>query len=304
LLFELSETPGVPFDDVLEVSDYVAALEHGMARLREGFPLSNRLLREIHGYLLRSGRGSEKQPGEFRRSQNWIGGTRPGNAHFVPPPPDVVEECMAALERFIHQQDDLPVLVRAAVAHVQFETIHPFLDGNGRVGRLLIALILHDAQVLRQPLLYVSLYFKQNRDRYYGLLDTVRQNGDWEAWLDFFLEGIAQTAEGAVTTAHRLLELFRADELRVRGQAASTQRVFASLRERPVTTIRDMEARCGITFPTASAAIEALTTLNIVRELTGNERNRVFAYAQYLGILSEGTEPIQTPTTTDRIKAR
>ncbi|MGH9577797.1 MAG: Fic family protein, partial [Terriglobales bacterium] len=214
LLFELDEAPGVPFDDVVEVSNYVAALEHGMTCLREGLPLSNRLLREVHGKLLSRGRGADKLPGEFRRSQNWIGGTRPGNAHFVPPPPGIVPDCMGELERFIHGDEPLPALVKAALAHVQFETIHPFLDGNGRVGRLMIALMLHAERVLQQPLLYLSLYFKQQRDQYYRLLDSVRRDGDWEAWLDFFLEGVALTAGGAVDTAHRLLALFREDEQR------------------------------------------------------------------------------------------
>ena len=195
LLFELAEAPGVPFDDVVEVSGYVAALEHGMARLRDGFPLSNRLMREMHQVLLARGRGSEKAPGEFRRTQNWVGGTRPGNAHFVPPPPSHVEDCMAALERFIHDEHTpYPTLVKAALAHVQFETIHPFLDGNGRIGRLLIAFTLHHGGVLSRPLLYLSLYFKQHRPEYYRLLDLVRTEGDWEAWLDFFLEGLEDPA--------------------------------------------------------------------------------------------------------------
>jgi Fic family protein len=209
LLFELEEAPGVPFDDVVEVSNYVAALEHGLARLAEGFPLSNRLIREIHARLLSRGRGAEKQPGEFRTSQNWIGGTRPGNAQFVPPPPQEVEPCMVALERFWHDPAAPGVLIKAALAHVQFETIHPFLDGNGRVGRLLIALLLHHDGALRQPLLYLSLYFKQNRAEYYRLLDSVRTTGDWEAWLDFFLDGVGETAAGAVDTAHRLLAMFK-----------------------------------------------------------------------------------------------
>ncbi len=188
LLFEMEETPGVPLDDVAEVSNYVAALEHGVAqhgvaRLRGGFPLSNRLIREIHASLLSRGRGSDRSPGEFRRSQNWIGGTRPGNAAFVPPPHRHVEDCMAELERFIHDRKSaLPALVKAALAHVQFETIHPFLDGNGRVGRLLIVLMLQDAGMLSQPLLYLSLCFKQNRTKYYRLLNRVRMHGDWEPW--------------------------------------------------------------------------------------------------------------------------
>lgn len=296
LLFELDEAPGVPVSDVAEVSNYVAALEHGLARLREGFPLSHRLLREMHAALLARGRGADKQPGEFRQSQNWIGGTRPGNAHFVPPPPQRVEDCMAALERFLHDQS-LPfsTLIKAALAHVQFETIHPFLDGNGRVGRLLIALLLHHEGVLRQPLLYLSLYLKQHRAEYYRLLDAVRHDGDWEAWLDFFLEGVLVIATGAVDTAHRLLALFREDAelVRARGRAvANTLHVLDALRERPAATINDLATRTGVTFPTAARAIAALESLGIVREITGRERNRVFAYSRYLAILGEGAEPL------------
>ena len=224
LLFELDELPGVPFDDVVEVSNYVAALEHGMARLREGFPLCNRLLREMHAMLMARGRGSDKDPGEFRRSQNWIGGTRPGNARFVPPPPQEVEPCMTALERFVHggtaastdasatPGSDSPVLLKAALAHVQFETIHPFLDGNGRLGRLLIALLLHEGGALTQPLLYLSLYFKQHRALYYELLDRVRSDGDWEAWVDFFLEGVIEVAESTTDVVRRLVAVGERDQ--------------------------------------------------------------------------------------------
>ncbi len=205
LLHEIEQAPGIPLDDVVEVSNYVAAMQHGLTRLREGFPLSNRLIREIHQHLLSKGRGSQKQPGEFRTSQNWIGGTRPGNARFVPPPVDRLAECLSSLESFLHRTDDgLPTLVRTALAHVQFETIHPFLDGNGRVGRLLITFQLCHAQILREPLLYLSLYFKQHRDEYYRLLDVVRHEGDWEAWIGFFLDGVTKTANGAVETAWRL----------------------------------------------------------------------------------------------------
>lgn len=296
LLFEIEEAPGVPIDDVVEVSNYVSALEHGLSRLNEGFPLSNRLLREIHARLLARGRGADKSPGAFRRTQNWIGGTRPGNAQFVPPPPTRVEDCMADLERFIHEEASaLPALVKAAIAHLQFETIHPFLDGNGRVGRLLIALMLHEARVLRQPLLYLSLYFKQHRTEYYRLLDSVRQEGDWETWLDFFFEGVAQTAGSAVETAHRLLALFGKDAERVealgRG-AANTRRIFGALRERPVATVTDLAARTGVSFPTAAKAVESLIALGIAREITGRKRDRVFAYDEYLAILNEGTEPL------------
>ena len=212
LLYELQEAPGVPLDDVAEVSSYVAALEHGLQRVRGGFPISNRLLCEVHGVLLSKGRGADKQPGEFRRSQNWIGGTRPGNASFVPPPPQRVADCMAELERFIHDQPErTSSLLKAALAHVQFETIHPFLDGNGRVGRLLITLLLCVEGILREPLLYLSLYLKEHRQQYYELLDVVRRDGDWERWLAFFAEAVAHTATGAVETARELAELFRKD---------------------------------------------------------------------------------------------
>lgn len=290
LLFEIEGLPGAPFDDVVEVSNYVAALEHGLRRLREGFPLSNRLLREIHAQLLARGRGADKQPGEFRRSQNWIGGTRPGNARFVPPPPTHVEDCMASLERFLHAPDVPGTLIKAALAHVQFETIHPFLDGNGRVGRLLIALILHVDGILREPLLYLSLYFKQHRAEYYHLLDSVRRTGDWESWLDFVLEGIEQTASNAVSTAHRLLALFRDDIAQVQrlGRAtANALRVYEVLRQRPLATIDGLARQLDIAFPTAARAIDALGSLNLVQEITGRKRERVFAYTAYLAILND-----------------
>lgn len=294
LLFELEEAPGVPIDDVVEVSNYVAALDHGLRRLKEGFPLSNRLIREMHGILLSEGRGSDKSPGQFRRTQNWIGGTRPGNAHFVPPPPNHVEDCMAALEQFLHGEGNpYPVLVKAALAHVQFETIHPFLDGNGRIGRLLIAFILHHDRLLSQPLLYLSLYFKQHRSEYYRQLDRVRAEGDWESWLDFFLEGVEQTATDAVTTAKRLLELFQQDERTIQSHqrsASTTLRVFRALCKRPLATVNEVCARTQLSFAAAARALETLINLKIAREITGKRRNRVFAYQQYLDILSEGTE--------------
>lgn len=296
LLFELNEAPGVPFDDVVEVSNYVAALEHGLARLREGFPLCNRLLREMHAVLLQRGRGSDKDPGEFRRSQNWIGGTRPGNAHYVPPPPARVADCMGELERFLHDEHTpYAGLVKAALAHVQFETIHPFLDGNGRIGRLLIAFILHHEGLLSRPLLYLSLYFKQHRAEYYRLLDLVRLEGDWEAWLDFFLEGVEQTAANAVGTAKRLLALFQQDAQAIEqsGRSASTTlRVFQVLRERPLVTLKHVCARTGLSFPAAAKAMDTLARLGIVGEITGRKRDRVFAYRQYVAILNEGAEPL------------
>ena len=294
LLFEMNRTPGFPLDDVIEVSNYVAALEHGLQRLKEGFPLSNRLIREVHGVLLSHGRGSDKDPGEFRRSQNWIGGTRPGNAAFVPPPPPAIPDCMAAFEHFLHAKDDgLPMLVRAGLAHVQFETIHPFLDGNGRVGRLLVTLLLCDAGMLREPLLYLSLYFKQNRDDYYTLLDRVRRTGDWEAWLGFFLDGVQLTADGAVSSAQRLAQMFEADRGRLENigrRAGSALRVYEALKEQPILSLSEVCKRTKLSFPTASSAMKLLIKQGIARELTGRPRKQMFLYDQYLAILNEGIE--------------
>ena len=294
LLFELEEMPGTPLDDVVEVSNYVAALEHGLRRIREGFPLCNRLIREIHAELLARGRGSDKTPGEFRRSQNWIGGSRPRTARFVPAPAHAVAESMSDLERFLHTEAcGLPALLRAGLAHVQFETIHPFLDGNGRVGRLLITFLLCHDGVLREPLLYLSLYFKQHRESYYELLNDVRKNGDWEAWLAFFLDGVTQTAEGAVSTAQRLLALFQEDQTRIQqtGRAAgSALRVHQALQEHPIASLQELAKRTELSFPAVTAGIQILEQIGVVRELTGKKRNRLFGYDQYLAILGEGTE--------------
>ena len=295
LLFELEKAPGVPLDDVVEVSNYVAALEHGLDRLKEGFPLSNRLLREIHGVLLSKGRGSDKMLGEFRRSQNWIGGSRPGNATYVPPPHRAVPDCMAALERFLHAREDgLPLLLRAGLAHVQFETIHPFLDGNGRVGRLLVTLLFCQAGALREPLLYLSLYFKQHRTRYYDLLNYVRSSGDWEEWLAFFLEGVQVTATGAVTAARRIAQLFQDSHNRIETtgrRAGSAIRVHEVLKARPILPLSEVCKRTTLSFPTATRAMELLVDQGIAREITGKRRDRLFVYDQYLAILNEGTEP-------------
>jgi Fic family protein len=292
LLFENDAIAGVPIDDVQEVSNYVAAMNHGLARLRDGFPLSLRLLKDIHGHLLAKGRGSEKEPGEFRRSQNWIGGSRPGNALFVPPPPDQLLDCLGALEKFLHDEN-YPSLIRAALAHVQFETIHPFLDGNGRIGRLLITLLLCHDQTIPQPLLYLSLYLKQYRSEYYDLLQRVRASGDWEAWLDFFLTGVDETARQATDTVARLLQLFQADRARIYdlGRAAgSAPRVHEFMQRQPVVSSARLVGELGLSKPTANAALTQLVQLGLIKEVTGRQRNRVYAYQEYLGILSEGTE--------------
>ena len=297
LLFENDEAPTVALDDVTEVSNYVAAIEHGVARIRSGFPLSLRLIREIHEIILRSGRGAAKQPGEFRRSQNWIGGTRPGNALFVPPPPDRLDECLDHFERFLHADDaTLPPLIRAALAHVQFETIHPFLDGNGRLGRLLITLILVEAGILREPILYLSLFLKSRRDDYYRLLQEVRQAGAWEAWLEFFLTGVAETAEQASGTARELIVMFDAHRQQIRslGRAApSALRMHEFMQAHPIVTVQTAADALETSFPTAGNALEKLADLKIVRETTGKQRGRVFAYSDYLSLLDRGTEPLR-----------
>ena len=293
LLFEIEEAPGVPFDDVREVSNYVRALEHGIQRVRAGFPISGRLFREVHGQLLAQGRGSQKAPGEFRTSQNWIGGARPGVALFVPPPPDKVQECMADLERFLHDQPETtPTLLKAALAHVQFETIHPFLDGNGRLGRLLITLLLVAEGVLREPLLYLSLYLKEQRKTYYDLLQRVRTDGDWEAWISFFMRGVQETAAGAVATAQELAKLFQKDRERIQSLgrvSGSALRLHHALQQHPIQTIKTAAKRTGLTIPTVTTAMKALEATGIARELTGKQRNRIFGYYRYLEILNEGT---------------
>ena len=292
LMFEYDGATGATMDDVLEVTRYVAALEHGLRRLQDGFPLCNRLIREIHFILMEGGGGSDKAPGEFRRSQNWIGGTRPGNAYFVPPPPHAVQDCMSDLEKFLHRPD-IPALVKAGMAHVQFEAIHPFLDGNGRSGRLLITFMLYHAGALRDPMLYLSLYFMQNRYVYYRLLDEVRMTGNWEAWMEFFLEGVRQTAELAVLTARRLTDMFDGDReriIRIGRAANSALRVQQALKERPVATLPALCERTGLTFPTVSSALNRLMELGIVREATGAARNRIFVYDRFLSVLNEGTE--------------
>jgi len=298
LLFEAKETPGVPLDDVTEVSNYVAAMDHGLKRIRGDFPVSARLIREIHEVLMRRGRGDDKQPGEFRRSQNWIGGTRPGNAAFVPPPPQSVGDAVGALEKWIHDKPvRTPPLIKAALAHVQFETIHPFLDGNGRVGRLLVTLLLCSEHVLSEPLLYMSLYLKQHRARYYQLLDAVRRDGAWEDWLEFFADGVRESATGAVETVQRLKKQVDKDREKVRslGRTAGTAlRVLDALQQRPVSNATAIAKTSGVSQPSVNTCLTSLEKLGVVREITGARRNRVFTYAKYLAMLSEGTEPLRT----------
>ena len=296
LSFEAEEMQGVLLDDVTEVSSYVAALEHGLRRIRGDLPLSLRLLRELHAILLRHGRGADKMPGEFRRTQNWIGGTRPGNAAFVPPPPEYLMECLDQLERFLHRDDaSLPVLVKAAMAHVQFETIHPFLDGNGRIGRLLITLMLCSEGLMEEPLLYLSLFLKKHRTRYYELLQEVRLRGVWEDWLEFFLEGVEETATQAAFSARTARALLGQDRkvLGDVGRGAGTAlQVHDWFQQHPIGTIASVSKGTGLTKPPVSRAIDCMVERGILVETTGRQRDRIFAYRRYLDLLAEGTEPL------------
>lgn len=295
LLFEIDEEPGVPIEDAREVSRYVSALDHGLKRLRSGFPLSLRLIREVHKVLLGGRRGGPYTPGEFRRSQVWIGGTRPGNAAFVPPPAHVLTNCLTPFERFLHGPPSVtPPLLKAALAHVQFETIHPFLDGNGRVGRLLIALQLADDGLMPEPLLYISLHFKEHRQAYYELLDRVRRKGDWEAWLEFFAAAVISSAKAATDSAKRLLTLTAADMVKIEAvgrPAASALSVHRALQQRPIATSGSLVAATGLTAATVNKALVHLERLGIVSELTSRRRGRVFSYTRYTAILNERMSP-------------
>jgi Fic family protein len=297
LRFETEARAGEPIDDIREVSNYVDAMMHGLERL-ETLPLSLRLIREMHARLLQDGRGGTKAPGEFRRSQNWIGGTRPGNALFVPPPVIELDGCLADFERFLHEDaSQLPALIKAGLLHVQFETIHPFLDGNGRIGRLLVTLYLCVHGVLRQPLLYLSLYLKAHRADYYRLLQEVRENGAWEAWLEFFLDGVAETANQAFEATSRIVALFKEDRERITigsERAGSALRVHDLLQQNPFLTANRLVKATGLSTPTVNAALADMQRLGIVEEVTGRRRGRVFGYRGYLAILKEGTAPLPT----------
>jgi len=303
LLFELDGGPGIPLDDVLEVSNYVSALHYGLHSIRgEGrLPLSLRLLKEVHGILLAKGRGSVKTPGAFRESIVWIGGPTPSRAVYVPPPYERLMECLDAFEKFLYDKPArTPVLIKAALAHVQFESIHPFQDGNGRLGRLLITLLLCSEEALTEPMLYLSLYFKNHRDEYYSRLQSVREDGDWEGWLKFFLRGVYETAQLAVQAAKDILRLFDVDKRRIAtlGQRAnSVLRLYDIIQNRPLISApiarKLLDARgLPLSEPTVYTAIQHLEKLGILHEITGKGRNRYYAYSEYMSILNEGTKPI------------
>lgn len=296
LMFENVEAPGVPLDDVTEVSCYVSALNYGIERLRT-FPLSLRLIREVHSKLMDNARGGHKQPGEFRTSQNWIGGSRPGNARFAPPSPELLMECLDKFEKFLHDDTiKLPILIKAALAHVQFETIHPFLDGNGRLGRLLITFMLYVDGLLKEPLLYLSLYFKANREAYYNHLQSVRETGNWEAWITFFLKGVIDTANQATEAAQQIMKLFNIDFEHINNSGQSTTAtllIYNYLKLHPLTNTDKIKKATGLSLPTVLRSLSVLSDLNIIKEITGKPRHKVFAYKEYLNILSQGTDPIR-----------
>lgn len=293
MLFEHHQKPEVTLEDVEEVSNYVKAINYGLERLQDDFPLSLRLLKEIHSILLSGGRGSSKLSGEFRRSQNWIGGTRPGNALFVPPPVEVLGECLGAFESFL-RDESLPVLIKAGLAHVQFETIHPFLDGNGRLGRLLITLLLCVNGMLDAPVLYLSFYLKENRNTYYELLTEVREYGTWETWLEFFLTGVYISAKQAIKTAEQINALFYQDMEKIAHSGRvrfSCEKILEYMKRLPQVTVSLLTKELQMTAPTARAALNHMTTLGVLEEMTGKKRDKVYVYREYLDILEEGAKP-------------
>lgn len=296
LLYESRETPSVPLDDVIEVSSYVAALQHGLARMQAGFPFSLRLIREMHEILMRNGRGSNKQPGEFRRSQNWLGGSKPGNAIYIPPPPEYVTEMLDSFEKYIHAENSpYPTLIDAGLLHVQFETIHPFLDGNGRLGRLIITMYLIMKGDLKHPYLYLSLYFKKNRQEYYQRLNEVRRSGDWEGWFDFFLTGVAETADQIIDTSKEIEKLFSLDLNHIASLKRAGIRARAAhevLRKRAIISAIDAAALMNTTVQTSRAALLDLKDLGIVADISGTGKERLYVYTNLVRILEKGALPI------------
>ena len=296
LLYESKEVPGAPIDDVQEVSNYVAAMEHGLEQIQAGSPISLDLIQEIHGILLRSGRGQKTMPGKFRQQQNWIGGTHPSVALFVPPPPERILALMENLEQFINAEDRrIPALIKAGLMHVQFETIHPFLDGNGRLGRLLITFLLCHLGILKHPVLYLSLYLKKNRKIYYDLLQQVRLNGAWETWLEFFLLGVSETSAQAMDTVHQILDLMEVDRKKIKTlgrPAESALHVFEHLHKRPIIAIPDTAKKLGVSQPTVRKAIQHMEDLGILKETSNKRRGQLYSYIDYLKILEQGAEPL------------
>lgn len=280
-------------DDDIEIANYISAMEYGLERI-SNLPLSRRLLCEIHEKLLSQGRGKEKCPGEIRTSQNWIGGTRPGDAIFVPPPPEYLSDCLGDFEKFLHdEKTPLPILIKVALAHVQFETIHPFLDGNGRLGRLLITFMLCLTDLLKEPLLYLSLYFKLHREKYYHLLQSVRETGDWESWIKFFLTGVYETAKQAFNTAQKTVSIFEKDEEKIKTlkkDTAGVLKTYNCLKKHPISNTRNIIRLSQASSHTVLRALGTLEKIGLVKELTGRYNNKIFIYKKYVDLINEGTE--------------
>jgi Fic family protein len=275
-----------------EVINYIDALNHGLERL-EALPVSLRLIRELHERLMAGVRGGEPQktPGEFRRSQNWIGGRSPETARFVPPPVPEMETALGDLEKYLHEEGSLPDLVQIGLIHAQFETVHPFLDGNGRIGRLLISLLLAQRGILPKPLLYLSIFFKDHRDEYYSRLQAVRDQGEWEEWLQFFLDGVAEVATQATETARQILLLREKDRVRIATlgrRSGNGHRLLDLLFQQPYVSAKLVERQLGMTQPTANALVAAVEKLGVLRETTGRKRDRRFLYAEYMDLFQEG----------------
>ena len=295
LLFENDENPQAQIDDLTEVSCYVNAMNYGLERL-EFFPLSLRLIREIHKILMNKTYDGEMLPGEFRSSQNWIGGSRLGNASFVPPPPEYLIETLDNFEKFLYQPNiKMPALVKAALAHAQFETILPFHDGNGRLGRLLITLILRHEGLLIRPLLYLSIYLKLNRQQYYDHLQSIPETGNWESWIEFFLTGVIETAEQGAKTIQAIVALFDEDRAKIRNSGRSTAAVLSIynfLQDHPISSTTKIRDKCKLSLPTVLRSLITLEAIGITREITGKDRNKIFVYDRYFALLSQGTEPL------------
>lgn len=292
--YESGEKPE-NINDVSEVVNYVKALNYGIERLGS-FPMSIRVLKEIHAVLLEGVRGGEKTPGEFKKAQNWIGpaGCKLNDATYVPPPPYEAEKAMGELEIYMHQAEALPVLVDCALIHYQFETIHPFLDGNGRLGRLLITFYLYWKAVLHRPLLYLSYFFKRYRQEYYDRLNMVRETGDYEQWLAFFLKGVSETAASAMETAKKILELQSTDRSLLWQKKISSPLavgILEKLFSTPYVSVKDIAGDFSISFQAASTLVAQLEDAGILKEITGRKRDKRYVYENYLAILSEGTKP-------------
>jgi Fic family protein len=305
-LLEVELEPRSLRGDVGDIVNYVAAMNHGLRRLDE-FPLSLRLIREIHTELLNDGRGAHATPGEFRTSQNWIGpaGASLAQASFVPPPVPEMKQALADFEGFLHADLRLPLLIKAGLAHAQFETIHPFLDGNGRVGRLLITFLLVHGGALREPLLYLSYYLKLHRAEYYDRLTAIRTDGDWEGWMRFFLRGVATTAEEATTTAERIFELReRHRSLVLEETGANGLKLLSALFQQPLVNVNHVSEAVEVTFPTANRLVARFEELQLLREVTGQRRSRLFRYEPYLRLFDEPAPPPEEITDTQRTAAR